>query len=262
MKVWIPLLSFFIIILTLGANSGCGGGSGGTTSTTSTTSTTGATIVRYAVEAKVNGAIIDPTNIQQGEVAQFEVAGYTASNQRIVQSSSGWTLDPTGQTEGTLTSGGQFTATASGPLFTLSADAAGQQRTGSARVKAAGQAIVKGRIIDGQGGTVYGLQLDFYDSGNNLVGSSVTQGDGTFRAIIPSTATAFEVNRGSIRAGYYKEYLYNNKWYLPKPSNCIAPLPPVANGQTTNLLTDVIVPPTSVNGSSLPPPPPPSPCGP
>jgi hypothetical protein len=54
--------------------------------------------------------------------------------------------------------------------------------------------------------------------------------------------------------------IYAQRWFLPQ-GFCRAPLPALTNGVTTPIESDVIVPPTSINGSSLPPPPPPSPCG-
>jgi hypothetical protein len=256
-KVWIPIIALFVLVLGLGAGSGCGGGSGGT-STDGGNGTTGGNIARYVVEATKNGVIIDPTNIIQGETVQFLVAGYTATNSRIVQSSSGWSIDPTGESEGTMSASGVFTATASGPQFTVTATAASQQRTGKAQVRPPGQAIVTGRLVNGFSGFVYNAKVDFYDAGNVLVGTSVAQGNGTFRASVPATAVTFEVNKASIPAGYYKEYQYLGNWYLPQ-GFCRAPLPALTNGATTNL-ADILIPPTSNNGSSLPPPPPPSPC--
>lgn len=256
MKVWIAVIGVFLLILTFGPVGGCGGGTGTTTSTTSTTSTTG-NFAYYLVEATKSGVIIDPNNIVQGETVQFDVAGYSATNVRTVLSSSNWALDPTGQLEGTISGSGQFTATASGGQFTLSADANSGSHVGTAQVKAPGQAFITGRLNDGQGNVAHGITVDFY-AGNTKVGSAVSQGDGTFRAVVPQTADTFEVNKNTIPAAYYKEYGYNNKWYLPQGA-CRAPLPSLTNGTTTHI-TDITVPARFFNGSSLPPPPPPSAC--
>lgn len=240
-------------MLALGPIVGCGGGgtSGGPPPPN---------IVRYAVEATKGGVIIDPTNIAAGETVQFVVAGYTASNQRTVVSSSEWSLDATGQSEGSISASGQFAATTAGPAFNVFAMSGGQQRIGVAQVRAAGQAFVTGRLIDGRGSNLSGLRVDFYDATSALVGTSFTQYNGTFRAIVPVSAVTFEVSKNYIPVGYYKEYFYASKWFLPL-GLCRAPLPLLTAGVSTALLTDVTVPPTTFNGSSLPPPPPPSPCG-
>lgn len=251
MKVWLAVIGIFILVLTAG--SGCGGGSGGSDGSGGTNGN----VWRYALEATLNGNMIDPTNIQQGETVQFVIAGYTTTNQRIVQTVSSWSTDPTGDSEGTLSANGSYASFASGAQFTVTGTVSGAGRTGIARVRPPGQALVTGRVVDGYGNMLYGVEIDFYAPGNNLVGTAIAQGNGTFRASVPQTATLFEIKKSSIPVGYYKEYLYHSKWYLPSPSNCMAPLPALTNGQTTALLTDITIQPTSVNGSSLPPPPPP-----
>ncbi|MFI5387865.1 MAG: hypothetical protein ACHQ50_17295 [Fimbriimonadales bacterium] len=256
MKIWLTIIG--AILLTWSFGPGCGGGSG----TGSGTGTGG--FARYAVEATVGGSVIDPTNIVQGETVQFVVAGYTASNQRSVVSSSGWQADPTGQSEGTMSANGTFTATASGGLFTVSATADGSQRNGTGAVKPAGQALVTGRLIDGIGDLLSGFEVDFYDGSNALVGSSITQFNGTFRASVPATAVTFDINRSTIPATtFYREYHYVSKWYLPKPNACNGPLPVLSNGHTSALNGDVTVPPSKDHQNppaDLPPPPPPSAC--
>lgn len=251
MKIWLAVIGIFILVLTAGT--GCGGGTTGTDGSGGTTGN----VWRYALEATLNGNLIDPTNIQQGETVQFVVAGYTTSNQRIVQNVSSWSTDPTGESEGTLSPNGSYASFASGGQFTVTGTVSGADRTGIARVRPPGQALVTGRVVDGYGNAVYGVEIDFYAPGNNLVGTSIAQGDGTFRASVPQTATLFEIKKTSIPVGHYKEYQYNTQWYLPSPSSCMAPLPVLTNGQTKALLTDLVVPPTSVNGNGLPPPPPP-----
>lgn len=243
MRFWIPIFALFLALLAF--STGCGGGGTGSTGGPDP-------IVRYAVEAVKGGVVIDPTNIAVGEVVQFQVAGYTAAHQRIVQGASGWTLDPTGQTQGTLTGSGQFTATASGSQFTVSATAAGSLRTGVARVVSSGQAFVEGRITDGFGNPVWGVTIDFYTAGGSLVGSSISQGNGNFRGAVPTTASTFEARHATIPSTHYKQYFYNTKWYLPN-GFCRAPLPGgLVVGQTRALVGDVVIPPTS----SAPPPPP------
>jgi hypothetical protein len=251
LKIWIGALALFVSLIGF---TGCGGG--GTTGSGGS----GGNITRYAIEALKGGTIIDPTNIVVGETVQFQYVGYTATNQRIVQGSSGWTLDPTGQSEGTITTSGSFNATASGPQFTVSATAGGATVNGVAQVKAAGLALVSGRLVDGYGNFGYGMIVDFYDSGNTLVGSSTAQGNGNFRGAVPTSATKWQVRPNSIPLTYYKEFYYQSKWYLPSAGlECLAPLPSLTGGSTTNL-GDIVVPPTSNQGSSLPPPPPPNGC--
>jgi hypothetical protein len=210
-KVWISAIGLILLVFCLGVGSGCGGGgttgSGGNNG--GNNGGNGGNISRFVIEATKNGTIIDPTNIVEGEVVQFVVAGYTATNQRIVQSSSGWTIDPTGETEGTITSGGLFTATASGGQFTVSATSGSTLRTGIAQVRPAGQALVTGRVINGYGGFVYGAVVDFFNAGGAVVGSSIVQGNGTFRASVPDTAVTFELRKTAIPLGYYKEYFYS-----------------------------------------------------
>ncbi len=255
LTIWFTVVGSFVLLLAFGSGCGGGGGSGSSTGTG-----TGNPIVRYQVEATKNNLIIDPENIVVGEHIQFVVAGYTATNQRSIQSSSGWVADPTGQTEGTMSGGGLYTATAFGPQFTVSGQSGGSQRDGVAQVKDPADALVTGRLVDGFGGNVAGAVIDLYDGSNTLVGTSTSQFDGTFRAAVPTTAVTFELRKNAIPAGYYKEYEYINRWFLPS-GLCRAPLPALSSGHTSNLSGNVLVPPTSINGASEPPPPPPSPCG-
>lgn len=249
MKFWIGAIAFFLALL---AFTGCGGG-GGTGSGGGT-----GNIVHYAVEATKGGTVIDPTNIVVGEQVQFQYVGYTDTNQRIVQGSSNWRLLDPGPSEGSITSGGSFTATASGPGFTVRTTANGADVDGAAQVRAAGQALVSGRVIDGYGNFGYGMRVDFFNSGSTLVGSSIVQGNGNFRAVVPTTAVSFQIRLSSIPSGYYKQYRYNSLWYLPD-GFCMAPLPALTAGNQTGI-GDILVPPTTNQGSSLPPPPPPSAC--
>jgi len=250
-KLWFTFAGAAAILWLIGP--GCGGGGG------SSTGTGTGNIVRWQIEATKNGAVIDPTNIVLGETVQFRMAGYDASGNRSIQSASGWVADPTGQTEGTMSSNGQFATIAYGPAFTVSATSGGNQIEGAACVKSSADALVTGHVIDGLGDNVPGVTIDFYDVASNLVGTSVTQFDGTFRAAVPSTAVTFEVDKALIPAGYYKEYLYGSNWYLPQ-GNCRAPLPSLTGGVTTALSGAITLPPTTFNGANLPPPPPPSPC--
>lgn len=253
MKYWIGAIAIFVAVIGF---SGCGGGGG-----TGSGSSGGPVYVYKAVEAVKSGTVIDPMNIVEGETVQFQWAGYTATNQRTVIGSSNWVALAPGDAEGTMSGGGSFTATSSGPAFGVTADAEATQVNGSAQVKATGQALVAGRIVDGYGNFGRTIWVDFYTTGGVKVGESRAQGNGNFRAAVPTTATFFSVRGGSIPTGFYKQFRFNSLWYLPKDLGglCIAPLPSLTNGVQTNI-GDVLVPPTTQNGSSLPPPPPPSPC--
>ncbi|HTQ09027.1 MAG TPA: hypothetical protein VMI31_03045, partial [Fimbriimonadaceae bacterium] len=159
-KLWFTFVGAFAILWLLAP--GCGG-SGPTTGTGT------GTIVRWQIEATKNGSVIDPTNIVLGETVQFRMAGYDASGNRSITSASGWATDSTGQSEGTMTSGGQFTTIAYGPAFTVSATSGGSQITGPAQVKSNADALVTGHVIDGLGDNVPNVTIDFYDGANNLV---------------------------------------------------------------------------------------------
>lgn len=253
MKFALACLVAFVLLLFFGPGCGGGGGAGGNGGG-------GGNISFYVVEATKNGVIIDPLNVVLGETVQFDVVGYTATGVRQVQNSSNWTADPTGQGEGTMSPSGTYTSSASGPQFTVQADANQQVYTGVAQVKPAGLALVAGRLIDGYGHNARTIFVDFYDASNNLVGSSQAQADGSFRAAVPTSATGFDIRRASIPAGYYREYQFNGKWYLPKPSACIAPLPALTAGITTTLSNILVPATTDGNGNGAPPPPPPSAC--
>lgn len=256
-KFWIPALAAFIGLLAIGMI-GCGGG-GGTGSGGNGGS--GGTIVRYKVEATLNGSLIDPGNIQTGENVQFLVAGFTASNARVVQSSNSWTTTDTTNSAGVLTSGGQFSATGVAGPFTVSAISTPGQVTGAYQTKPV-QALVSGTLIDGQGRNVEGVQVLFYDAGGTVVGSSTSQSNGFFRASVPTTATTFDINKNTIDpTKNYNEFFYNGKWYLPPGGACRPAITGLANGATKALGSITIPATTAANGSTLPPPPPPTGCG-
>lgn len=263
MKAFFAALTVFLLVLAFGPGCGGGGGTGGGNGG----GTGGDPIAFYAVEATMGGVLIDPTNIQVGETVQFDVAAYTTGHydfntdvyyppQRIVQTATGWLL--TDQSLGNLSAGGQFTATTVGGPATVSATVDGTIYSGTVVVKTGGLALVTGRVVDGYGRQLYQVEVDFYQ-GVTLVGKTLTQGDNTFRAIVPAGATNFEVKKTTIPTGYYKQYFWGGKWFLPS-GFCMAALPPLTNGQTTSL-GDILIPPSKApNGADLAPPPPPDPC--
>ncbi len=214
--------------------------------------------MRYKVEALLGGQLIDPSNIVAGETVQFQVAGYTANNTRIVQSASDWTTTDAFFNSGVLSANGSFTATNFGGPFTITAVTSTGVQSGSYTVKPQ-QALVSGTVGDGQGRFAEGVKVLFFDASSTQVGSSVVQSNGFFRASVPVSATTFEIDTTSFNhSNYYNEYFFDGKWFLP--GSCRGALPALSNGVTTNLGTIILPATTATNGASVPPPPPPSPC--
>lgn len=217
--------------------------------------------MRYKVEATLGGQLIDPGNIQVGENVQFVVAGYTATNTRIVQSATAWGTTDTINSAGVLSASGAYAATSPGGPFTVFANVTAGQQTGAYQVKPV-QALVTGTFNDGQGRLVEGLRVQFYDAGGNVVSTSTTQSNGFFRASVPTSAVTFDIDSTSYNhTTYYSEFKYNNLWYLPGNGPCRPNLGSLSVGVTKALGTLTIPATTASNGASLPPPPPPTGCG-
>lgn len=119
----------------------------------------------------------------------------------------------------------------------------------------ASKASVYGRLIDSAAfGGISGAIVDF-KQGSSTVASATTIPTGHFSAAVPTGATRFHVRSNSISSAFYKQYTYNALRYTMLSSTCTAPLPGLALGAATPLVSNVVV-----AVASGPPPPPPNGC--
>jgi hypothetical protein len=237
------------VVIAAAISTSCGGGGGG-----------GIPSVFDIVRVELPGR--DPINIVVGQTVQFQLAGYL-NGQRYTLTADLWTLN--NGALGTLSQNGSFTATAPGN-GTIGATWNGTPPAQSLAiiVRPAGLAGISGRVVqDDSGASVNGVQLIFYDAGNNEVGRANTYTNGNFLAQVPTTTTKVNFDEAILNArGFLQQWIYRLLVYQAGNGipNCHATIvitnPPLVGGQTRNM-PDLL----RVVSNALPPPVPTG-CGP
>lgn len=260
-KLFLPIAA--ILTLVVAFSTGCGGGGGGgSTGSTGSTGGNNFTTVRAEAVLSSTNQIIDPQNIMVGDTVQFEVVGYDAQRQRHVLSATGWTTTDTGNTAGTLTSAGVFTATHStnGATFTATASLNGTPYHLVYQVKPV-QAIVTGNIVDSNG-VGADVEIIFLNSNGTEAGRVHSAFNGFYRGSVAPTATSLNILTSSLPAGfYYKSFVYSGKRFSMTIVGCNGkPLPTLTQGVQTSIPLITIDAATTPQGQQNPPPPPPDGC--
>lgn len=253
---WVVLALGLIVI-------GCGGGGGGGTSTGSsaTNSSATGTATDLRIAAPVGGGIyVDPGNVQEGESLNFNVYGLDASRNMVEVSASNWATDApasvaTVNADGTVNGIG-----ASSTSHSLTARAQNGTVAGSLKVRAGG-AKVTGVVTTGAGNSsdplanLPGAVVVFYTAdGATEVGRAVTAHNGTFRAVVPTTARRVTVFISDSSA-YHKTFSIGSNGYVGDLASCYAPVPTLTTGATVALPDRI-----RLYRKALGPPPPPSGC--
>lgn len=253
---WVVLALGLIVI-------GCGGGGGGGTSTSSSATNSSATgsATDLRIHAPVGGGIFtDPGNVQEGESLNFNVYGLDTNRNVVEVSASNWSTNApasvaTVNADGTVNGIG-----ASSTTHSLSASAQNGTVTGSLRVRS-GTAKVTGVVTTGEGNStdpivnLAGATVVFYAADNTTeVGRAVTAHNGTFRAVVPTTARRVTVafSAGTV---YHTTFSIGASGYIGNDSSCYAPIPTLTEGATKALTARI-----RLYRKELGPPPPPSGC--
>jgi hypothetical protein len=167
----------------------------------------------------------DTSNIQVGELVEFQVVQYDPLGGRHVIPAVSWRWDDKPDQFGTLdpNSGLFSVGQASMPShFKVNATVASTGvSVGAYYLVNPYQARIIGQVIgsDTQRG-MRGVEVDFFDSNQNEVDAVTTSYDGTFRASARLTAVQFTVNPDSIPSTYWQQFSYGqNPAFLTNPSS-------------------------------------------
>jgi len=167
----------------------------------------------------------DTSNIQIGELLEFQVVQYDPLGGRHIIPAVSWRWSDASDQFGTLDP--------NSGLFKVGQASMPSHGVVNATVAATGvtagayylvnpyQARIIGQVIgsDTQRG-MRGVEVDFFDANLNEVDSVVSSYDGTFRASARLSAMQFTVNPDSIPSTYWQQFGYGqNPAYLTNPSS-------------------------------------------
>jgi hypothetical protein len=254
----IAAILFVVMSLVLIA---CGGGGGPATGTTTGDCPTvigPLTSIRLEAVQEGTSTVVDPTNIFVNEQIRFRMSGIdtgAVGQPRVNLCATGFTL--TGAAGGSLATNGAYTAppTASPDLGTVRVTYSGTTYTSAIRTVVP-QAILAGRVILSTGAGAPRIGVQGVNAAGTVIATGITGADGTIRMSIPTAAVKFSLDFSGVDPNatfYVRQFTYNNRSYSTVVIGCVAPLPTLTTGVTTNLLSNVLVFPAA--GSNPPPPP-------
>lgn len=230
MKRFIP----WIVVTALLVVVGCGGGGGGG-STTDGGST--GTYTNMQIGASVSGFFVDPTSVAAGETLSMKVYGRNTAGSLVEVPASSWTTTAPSSVATVSGSGTVVGVAASSTAYTISVTAGGQTLSNSLRVRSATGSKVTGALLNPSGVGMRFASITFYDSTGTAVSSAVTGVDGTFRAVVPTSATQFGLNIDTTDPTnlYYRQFTFDENEYMMDEATCYAPLPTLSSGGTAAL---------------------------
>ena len=242
------LFVLFLMVITA-----CGGGGGGGNNTSG-----GGPYTNIRMEAVLDGTStsIDPTNVFPNEQVRFRLTGVDTNSVRVVIPTSDYSLG--GTPGGSLDATGLFSASASPNSNTGTVSVVFETLSYNSAVRVVvPQAIISGLGRTTSGVPAKGVQIFALNSVGTVVGTGTIATTGAIRFSAPTSAVRFTANFAAIDPGpnpyYARQFAYAGKDYSTTIASCTAALPPLSNGQTTNLLTNVVF---YANSSGFPPPPP------
>lgn len=237
--------------------SACGGGGGGNGSTDGGTDSGGTgTLTNVQLIGTIGSNVgVGLTNLAVGDTVQLQFVGQDSSGRQVTRTGSSFsTTAPSSvatiSSDGVLTvhgvSGGTYSVSGLGPNGVLTRDFS----------STAPQAFVTGRVKNVNNTGVAVVRVMFYNDSGSLLGTAVTGPSGLFRANVPGTASGFTIDveaadPATSFAFYYRQYGYNNKYYL-NGMDCRATSPDLTSGTTTALPSDIVL---AARASGPPPPP-------
>lgn len=256
MKKHYPLI--FVVLAIFAIVIGCGGGGGGGGCTGADCGGTGGTYTVIRLVGVSGGNFVDPQNLSPGQSVQLELVGFDKTNKMTVLGASGWTTTAPSSVA-TVSGSGVLNAIAANPnTFNVSATYSGRSYSSALGVHN-NIAYVTGNVRTASGAAVAGAYVLFFDappftSGAHIVGRTLVNQDGSFRAQVVTTAQSFALDTVANLTNYYNIFNYNGSDYTLATTGCYAPLPNLTTGQTVSLSSDIIATPKKAGG---PPPPPP-----
>ncbi len=205
-----------------------------------------------AVALDSDGGFVDPMNIEVNERIQFQLVDYSANGNRQVLVGEEWLSDDISSTFGRLANNtGLFIASDRSGTEPIGISVSYQGRRYSTRYQVRDRVVrLSGNVfVQGSGTPVYGVVIEFFDDQRLLVGSTRTQIDGSFRAIVPSRAVSFQILNASLPTEVHRSFLFNGDRYDTGRATCRAPFFPFENG-IRFLDTDILLAPN--NGRPAP----------
>lgn len=198
MKLWTSIAAFAVMVFVVG----CAGSNSSSNGTTATPAIVGTPQIEAVYVPGLTGAeplptFADPLNIQTGERVQFQLVGYSATNERVVLTSTEWTTGDTTNSFGTIsTNSGVFTAAdrQSDSAITVSTRYQDRDFVSYFKVKPRSIRLVGLLISEATGLPVPGVDIRFYNKIGTQVGQSKTQYDGSFRAALAKPIVTADVD--------------------------------------------------------------------
>lgn len=205
------------------------------------------TIDRIHLEAPlVSGSpTLDFGNLLPGDLIQLRAVGIhhpSAGGSEIVTVAvTSWRTNAPSSVA-TVTPAGLMSVNggSAGQAYTVQCNYAGTTLTQSFLVKTAG-AVIAGRVRNTTGnGSVYTL-VKFYDASGTLLAQAFTGLDGTFRVVVPATATNFTVDTSASFGIYYGVFAFGTPTYNGNQQGCKAQLPALTSTSSIVLPHDIVV---------------------
>lgn len=261
MKLGFAWVVFALGLVVIGCGGGGGGGGTSSTSNPTTSNPTTGTATDLRIYAPVGGGVFtDPGNVAVGENLDFNVYGLDSNRNAVQVTASNWTTNAPASVATVDGNGVVAGIGASDASYTLAASAQSTNVSSLLKVRPA-QARVTGTLTTGEGTgsdpiiPLPGGTIVFYnEAGTTELGRAITAHNGTFRAVVPTTATRYTVQIADSSA-YHKTFSVGSSGYVGNENTCYAPVPALTNGSTTALTARI-----RLYRKALGPPPPPSGC--
>lgn len=241
---------------------GCGGGGGGTSSTGSTSGgfANGTPPPGQYLEFFRTFTRVDPLNLAVGDAITVQFVNYDVVGRRTIITGAAWSL-VNANGHATINSIGGLSITSDPQAFvtvTATANVAGQSKTlnQDIYVSPATGTHVKGKILANiSSAAVPGVQAEFIDSGNNVVGAALTDSNGNFNGTVGNGANRIRLKAASVPLAYFAAIKYQGSNYAVVGNACLLSLPTLVPGGSVSFPSTIFLP-RQQDG----PPPPPTSC--
>lgn len=253
---WVSAFVALAIIL------GCGGGGGGTSSSGSTSGGfgNGTPAPGQYLEFFRGFTRVDPLNLSVGDSISVQFVNYDVVGRRTVITGAAWSLT-NANGHATINSVGGLSVTSDPQGYvtvTGVANVSGQSKTlnQDIYVSPATGTHVKGKILANNSNVpVAGIQVEFVDNGNNLVGAALTDSNGNFDGTVGNGANRIKLKPSSVPVAYFAAIKYQGSNYAVTGNACLLNLPTLIPGGTVSFPSNILLP-RQQDG----PPPPPTSC--
>ncbi|MBX3114051.1 MAG: hypothetical protein KF836_05740 [Fimbriimonadaceae bacterium] len=259
--IWGAAILALLIVLGCGGGGGGTGGGGGGGGGGVNPSTAAKPAGQY-LEFFRGPTLVDPMNLVVGDSIVIQFVNYDIVGNRTVLTASGWSLSgPGAGTVMTINSGGLLSINSQpSGYITVSASAtvSGQPKTlmQDIFVPTAVGTRISGRLkATTTQVPVTGVQIEFINSGGDVVGGAVSDAVGNFNGLTLNTAVSLRLKPSTVPAAYFAAIKYQNVNYAVTGTACLLPVPTIIPGSTVSFASTIFIP-RQADG----PPPPPSGC--